>query len=1253
MIERDRVVDFSKIKEVISLPHLLEIQFASYNNNFLQLNVSPTEREDKGLHAIFKKIFPIENTRGTMRLEYISYDLGSPKYTVEECKERNITYCAPLRAKLRLVKLTGEGEVSNAIEQDVYLGDLPLITDRGTFMINGSERVVVNQLHRSPGCYLEEEIHPNGKRLCSVRVIPDHGSWLEFTTDINDVIYAYIDRTKKVLATIFLRALGFEDNDDILKLFYSSKSETISEKIVGKAIVNEVVHPDTGEVLIEAYKELTPDDVKILKELKYSRVKVLNPLEERDIDLILPTLRKDTTRTQEEAITRVFNAVRPGESMDIESSQEILTALFFNPKRYDLGKVGRFKMNLKLGLDIPEDVRILTLEDIVAMLKKLILFVNRKEIADDIDHLGNRRVRSVGELLGNQFMLGLIRMARVVRERMSLRESDSVSPQDLVSARTISAVVNNFFGSSQLSQFMDQTNPLAELNHKRRLSALGPGGLSRERAGFEVRDVHYSQYGRICPIETPEGHNIGLITNMATFSKVDDFGFLATPYRRVVDGQVTSEVVYLNAREEENYTIAQANAKLDEENRFIGKLVRCRRGGEFVMASPLEIQFMDVSPKQVVGVSASLIPFLEHDDANRALMGSNMQRQAVPLLQPEPPIVGTGLENLVARDSGAVIIAKRDGVVKYVDSSKIVIETTGDDSLESWLLGENIDVYNLTKFEMSNQNTCIHNKPLVKEGQSVKAGTVIADGTATKDGYLALGRNILVAFMPWRGYNYEDAIVISERLLEDDTFSSIHIHEYSVEVRETKLGPEETTREVPNVSSEALRNLGDDGIVRIGAYVKPGDVLVGKVTPKGETELTPEERLLQAIFGEKAADVLDTSLKVPPGMEGIVTDIKVFSRKGADKEQKELDAKRLEEMTVDYNKKRKHVIQRRNQRLIELLSDKPVVKNLMSNDNTIIIAKGETFSSKRIVRINWDKVKWDFPITGDDEVDLAVRNLVIASESALQKLKERLENEEEKVKRGEDLSPGVLKLIKVYIARKSKIQIGDKIAGRHGNKGVVSMIVPKEDMPFLPDGTPVDIILNPLGVPSRMNVGQLLETHLGWAAKTLGITCICPVFEGASVDEIKELLKRAGLPTSGKTILYDGVTGEPFDNEVVVGYIYMMKLNHLVEDKIHARSTGPYSLVTQQPLGGKAQFGGQRFGEMEVWALEGYGAAYTLREILTLKSDDVMGRAKLYESIVRNENPPVPGIPESFNVLVKELQSLCLNVELQKIEEEE
>ena len=1254
--------NFAKLETVMEIPNLLAVQLDSFRD-FLQIDFPPDKRDRKGLQAVFQDVFPISDARGNFSLEFVSYKIGNPKYTVEECQERDLTFAVPLKATLRLIvwESTGEGDkrIKNVIEQEVYLGELPFITEGGTFVINGAERVIVSQLHRSPGVFFDEEIHPNGKRLYSARIIPYRGSWVEFSLDINDIMYVHIDRRRKIPVTILLRALGYVTDADILGLFYPVENvkitKTVSakdEELIGRILAADVVHPGTGEVIGESNSDFTSDMLSEIREAGLREIKLLDkPKGVQDTDIIIKTLRKDRAKTQEEALAKIYNLLRPGDPPSSETTKGLLDKLFFNARRYDLAQVGRYKLNMRLGLEVPIETVTLTHDDFLAIIRYLVQLRLGEGFTDDIDHLGNRRIRSVGELLSNQFSVGLSRMARIIRERMSLQDADQITPYDLINARTISAVIKTFFGSSQLSQFMDQTNPLAELTHKRRLSALGPGGLTRERAGFEVRDVHYTHYGRICPIETPEGPNIGLISSLATYARVNQFGFLETPYRKVRDGRVSEEIAYLTADADDKNIMAQANAPLTKDGRFKNDRVACRKRGDFPVVAPKEIQYMDVSPKQLVSAAAALIPFLEHDDANRALMGSNMQRQSVPLLRTEAPLVGTGLEEKVARDSGAVVVAKRAGIVDSVSADVLYIRHFGKKQEEEDFTGfGGLDIYRLTKFRRSNQDTCINQRPLVYPGERVKKDQIIADGPATSQGELALGVNVLVAFMPWEGYNFEDAILVSEKLIRDDCFTSIHIEELEIQVRDTKRGPEEITKEIPNVGEEALKNLDEDGIVRIGARIQAGDILVGKVTPKGETELSPEERLLRAIFGEKAGDVRDASLKAPPGMDGVVIDVKVFSRRERDERGKKEEKKKVDRIRREERRKIKSVIDRRNERILALLDGATTKRVDDPVSDRRLITAGRKVSAKLFEDLDWDTIPWADGITADEEANERALRIFEAARIVVEDIHLQAEKEVERITRGDELPPGVVKLVKVYVSRKRKLSVGDKMAGRHGNKGVVAKILPEEDMPYLPDGTPVEIILNPLGVPSRMNLGQILETHLGWAAKKLDQPMATPVFDGASIDEIKKHLKEADLPISGKTNLFDGRTGERFDNEITVGYIYMLKLSHLVDDKIHARSIGPYSLVTQQPLGGKAQFGGQRFGEMEVWALEAYGAAHTLQELLTVKSDDVTGRSRVYEAIVKGENPPKPGIPESFNVLVKELQSLALDVHLEEVE---
>jgi DNA-directed RNA polymerase subunit beta len=1251
-LERLRKIErksFSKLKSDADIPNLLDVQLKSYQD-FMQADVEPEKRENKGLQAVFKSIFPISDVRENYSLEFVKYMLGTPRYTIRECLERNMSFAAPLKATLRLLVRESQGKsktVKDIIEQDVFLGELPLITEKGTFIINGAERVVVSQLHRSPGVFFDEETHPSGKRLFTARIIPYRGSWVEFSLDINDVMHVNIDSRRKIPATILLRALGYSTDEDILSLFYQVEKVELSgkkAKLVGRICAETRVDKNTGEVIISAGDTITEDILDRLKELEVNKLKLLVFDSQKDVDIILHTLKKDSTKSQIEALMKMYSLLRPGESPSEELAQSLLEKIFFTAKRYDLGEVGRYMINHRLNLDIPLNVTILNKQDFVSIIKYLVGLAKGEGNVDDIDHLGNRRARTVGELLANQFSIGLSRMARTIRERMSLKGTETtLTPHDLVNARTVSSVIETFFGSSQLSQFMDQTNPLSELTHKRRLSALGPGGLTRERAGFEVRDVHHTHYGRMCPIETPEGPNIGLIASLSTFARINEYGFLETPYRKVKKGKVTDESEYLTADREDNFVIAQASEPLHKDGKFVNTMVKARHRGDFLVIPPEKVDYMDVSPKQLVSVAAALIPFLEHDDANRALMGSNMQRQAVPLLVTEPPLIGTGMEKKTALDSGATVVAKRDGVVESVTANKIIVHPA-DHSSEVDI--SEVDEYELLKFSRTNQDTCINQKPLVEAGDKVKKGECIADGAATSAGELALGANVLVAFMPWRGYNFEDAIIVSENLAEDDRFTSIHIEEFELQVRETKRGAEEITREIPNVSEEALANLDERGIIRVGAEVEAGDVLVGKVTPKGETELSPEERLLRAIFGEKAGDVKDASLKAPPGMKGIVIDTKIFSRKERAEDVKKAEKNEIARLRRGLQKQMEILKSLRDEKLGKLLDGHTSKTIRTAKDNSIIFRAGFKFKEDSLKKMEVDDLVAEEGFTQDPKINKKVETLLSNYQDLVNRKEAQFEVDSEKVIRGAELPPGVVQLAKVSVATKRKLSVGDKVAGRHGNKGVISKIVPKWDMPYLPDGTPVELILNPLGVPSRMNVGQLLETHLGWAAKEGGYFVSCPVFDGADLDEIKQALQEQNLPESGKTTLYDGMTGKPFDEPITVGYIYMMKLSHLVDDKIHARSIGPYSLVTQQPLGGKAQFGGQRFGEMEVWALEAYGAAYTLQEMLTVKSDDVAGRSRVYEAIVKGENPPEPGIPESFNVLVKELQSLGLDVEL-------
>ncbi|MFC1699859.1 DNA-directed RNA polymerase subunit beta [Candidatus Omnitrophota bacterium] len=1219
-------VNFGRLPKVMDLPNLVEIQTKSFVD-FLQLNRNKNKRENKGLQEIFKSVFPIESFDKSYKLEFLHYTLARPKYEIDECLRLGVSYAAPLKVSLRLRSKT------DTKEQEVYLGDLPLMTNIGSFIINGDERVVVSQLHRSPGISFEETTHPSGKRLLSCRMIPYRGAWIEIEFDINDVLHAVIDRRKKVLVTDLLRTFDCEKDEDILAAFCGLEKVgpanlTTLRKYIGRILARSVLDPQSGKVIIERFEQLDEEMIKKLSGLSgIDKVYFLK----QHLREITNTLKRSRVQTKAEAFLEIYRKLRPADPATPEAAAALLERMFFDPRRYHLGRVGRYILNRKLKLNNPLDQRLLDLETIIAAIKNLIDLKNGRGKVDDIDHLGNRRVRTVAELLQNQFRIGLARLERTVRDRMAIYELENMVPHSLVNSKLVSTVIKDFFARSQLSQFMDQTNPLAELTHKRRLSALGPGGLSRERAGFEVRDVHYSHYGRICPIETPEGPNIGLIASLSSYARVNEFGFLETPYRKVINGRVTDTIDYLSADIEDDKVVAQANEPLDKSGNFTNKIVACRFRGDFPKMPRQKVEYMDISPCQLVSAAASLIPFLEHDDANRALMGSNMQRQAVPLMQPGAPLIGTGLEAKVAKDSGAVVVAQQAGTVKHVQSDSIII---GDHT------------YQLKKFKRSNANTCINHRPIVEIGQKVKAGQTIADGAATRGGELALGDNILVAFMPWRGYNFEDAILISEKIIKQDGYTSIHIEEFEIEARNTKLGDEEITRDIPNVGEDALSNLNASGIIRTGAEVTAGDILVGKIAPKSETELSPEEKLLRAIFGEKAGNVRDASLTLPPGIEGIVVDAQVFSRKearGKSKQEVENELKQIKEIKSYFQSQLKEAKKDKEQRLTKLLLGQTVAKEIVdAKTGKKIVAQGSVLTAKKMSKI---KPK-DFPKIKlkNQAREEQIKQVLEFYNDQIHNLNYEHDKEIDKIKRGDELPPGVLKKVVVYVATKRKLSVGDKVAGRHGNKGVVAKILPEEDMPFLPDGTPVDLVLNPLGVPSRMNVGQLLETQLGWAAKTLGFSIASPVFDGASEAQIKEQMLEAGLPGDGKITLHDGWTGEPFDQRVTVGYIYIMKLVHLVDDKIHARSIGPYSLVTQQPLGGKAQFGGQRFGEMEVWALEAYGAAYTLQELLTVKSDDVTGRTRVYEAIVKGENMFNPGRPESLNVLIKELQGLGLDV---------
>jgi DNA-directed RNA polymerase subunit beta len=1294
-------LNFGKVPPILDIPNLIEIQKKSFEK-FLQKDIPAEQKEDSGLQAAFLSVFPILDYNETASIEFLGYTLGEPKFSVRDCLQKGITHAAPLKIKVKLnlweFELKGSKRLKESREEDVYIGEMPLMTNTGTFVINGTERVVVSQLHRSPGVFFSHDkgkTHASGRLLYSARVIPSRGSWLDFEFDTKDLLYVRIDRRRKLPATIVLKALGYS-NEDLLKIFYPieainiqgnkfsrSVSEVLAglkssvnitvpdtkelivkegskitrgaikkmeasaiktipisrEEIIGRITLKDIIDPSTGEVVLEGNEIITESAFTKILSLKIESLSLLFIDSVHYLPSLRDTLLTDKVSTQEEALIEIYKKLRPGEPPTLGAAKDLFNGLFFDPKRYDLSPVGRLKLNKRLNIGVPLETRILTDKDIVEIVRYLFNLRTGKGEVDDIDHLGNRRVRRVGELLENQFRIGLVRMERTIKEKMTLTELETAMPHDLINSKPVMASLKEFFGSSQLSQFMDQTNPLSEITHKRRLSALGPGGLTRERAGFEVRDVHPTHYGRICPIETPEGPNIGLITSLATYARVNDFGFIEVPYRKVVNGRVTKTIDYLSAIDGEKYIIAEATSPMDEKGNLTGETVSARAGGDFRMVSPQEVEYMDVSPKQIVGVSASLIPFLENDDANRALMGSNMQRQAVPLLNPEAPIVGTGMEHVAARDSGAIVVSGCEGIVESVDASRIVVRNTKD--------SKGAEIHSLIKFQRSNQATCINQKTLVNVGDVVKPGDILADGPCTEMGELALGKNVLVAFMPWGGYNFEDAILLSERLVKEDVFTSVHIEEFNVEARETKLGPEEITRDIPNVGEEALKDLDESGIIRMGAEVKPGDILVGKVTPKGETQLTPEEKLLRAIFGEKAEEVKESCLYVPPGIEGTIVDVRIFSRKGTAKDEraKSIEEEDIQRLQRDLEEETRISKEEKFRKLRGFLIGQSVSEDVKDyKTKEIICPKGKKLTEKHLERIK-DEYLMRIKIVNDD-IREKMESVHSESNYYIRYLDMRYEEMIERLKRGDELPPGVNKVVKTFIAMKRKIQIGDKMAGRHGNKGVVATVMPEEDMPYLPDGRPVDIVLNPLGVPSRMNVGQVLETHLGWAAKALGLMVATPVFEGAKESEIKDLLKKAKLPTGGQMTLHDGKTGEAFDKPVTVGYMYMLKLHHLVDDKIHARSIGPYSLVTQQPLGGKAQFGGQRLGEMEVWALEAYGASYTLQEFLTVKSDDVTGRARMYEAIVKGDATLEPGVPESFHVLIKELQSLGLDVEL-------
>ncbi len=1262
-------LNFASTKHIPNYPDFLDIQVKSFKD-FFQLETKSDERGNEGLYNTFMENFPITDTRNQFVLEFLDYFIDPPRYTIEECIDRGLTYSVPLKARLKLYCTDPEHEDFETIVQDVYLGTIPYMTPSGTFVINGAERVVVSQLHRSPGVFFGQSFHANGTKLYSARVIPFKGSWIEFATDINSVMYAYIDRKKKLPVTTLFRAIGFERDKDILEIFDLAEeikvSKTGLKKYIGRRLAARVlntwhedfVDEDTGEVVsIERNEIILDRDITLdkdnIEEIIEADVKTIllhkEDNNQADYTIIHNTLQKDPTNSEKEAVEHIYRQLRNAEPPDEETARGIIDKLFFSDQRYNLGEVGRYRMNKKLNLNIPMDKQVLTKEDIITIVKYLIELINSKEEIDDIDHLSNRRVRTVGEQLSAQFGVGLARMARTIRERMNVRDNEVFTPIDLINAKTLSSVINSFFGTNQLSQFMDQTNPLAEITHKRRLSALGPGGLSRERAGFEVRDVHYTHYGRLCPIETPEGPNIGLISSLGVYAKVNSMGFIETPYREVKDGKLNlkDEPVYLSAEEEEGKLIAQANIEVDDKGNILEEKVIAKQDADFPVVEPKELDYADVAPNQIASISASLIPFLEHDDANRALMGSNMMRQAVPLLRPESPIVGTGLERQVASDSRVLINAEGEGVVEYVDADKVTIKYDRTEQERAVSFDTDDKTYNLIKFRKTNQSTCINLKPIVRKGDRVKKGQVLCEGYATQNGELALGRNLKVAFMPWKGYNFEDAIVISEKVVRDDIFTSIHIDDYTLEVRDTKLGNEELTNDIPNVSEEATKDLDENGMIRIGAEVNPGDILIGKITPKGESDPTPEEKLLRAIFGDKAGDVKDASLKATPSLHGVVLDKKIFTRIVKDKRKRSKDKEDIDKLEADFLVKFNELRNTLIDKLFAIVNGK-TSQGVMNDLGEEILPKGKKFTQKMLMAVedfaHLTKGTW----TADKETNDMVTDLVHNYKIKLNDLQGALRREKFTITVGDELPSGILKLAKVYIAKKRKLKVGDKMAGRHGNKGIVARIVRHEDMPFLEDGTPVDIVLNPLGVPSRMNIGQIYETVLGWAGMNLGKKFATPIFDGASLDQINELTDEAGIPRFGHTYLYDGGTGERFHQPATVGVIYMLKLGHMVDDKMHARSIGPYSLITQQPLGGKAQFGGQRFGEMEVWALEAYGASSTLREILTVKSDDVIGRAKTYEAIVKGETMPEPGLPESFNVLMHELKGLGLDIRLEE-----
>ena len=1262
--ENTERISFSRTKIKSTYPDFLNIQIQSFQD-FFQLETNPEDRVNEGLYKVFSENFPISDSRNNFVLEFLEYFIDPPRYSIDECFERGLSYSVPLKAKLKLYCTDPEHEDFETIIQDVYLGQIPYMTPRGTFVINGAERVIVSQLHRSPGVFFGTSFHANGQQLFSARIIPFRGSWMEFTTDINNVMYAYIDRKKKLPVTTLLRAIGFESDKDILEIFDLAQeikaTKANLKKVVGsklaarvvRAWIEDFVDEDTGEVVSIERAEVVIDRETILENehielILDSGVETIlihkDDSENIDYSTIFNTLQKDTTNTEKEAVEYIYRQLRNAEPPDEETARGIIERLFFSDKRYDLGDVGRYRINRKLSLTVPDEIKVLTKEDIISIIRYLIEMINDKQEIDDIDHLSNRRVRTVGEQLYAQFGVGLARMARTIRERMNVRDNEVFTPMDLINAKTLSAVINSFFGTNQLSQFMDQTNPLSELTHKRRISALGPGGLSRERAGFEVRDVHYTHYGRLCTIETPEGPNIGLISSLCVFARINKLGFIETPYKPVVNGKVdlNAEEVFLNAEEEEDKIIAQANTLLDNDGSFVSERVKVRHLADYPIEEPNNVHYIDMAPNQIASIAASLIPFLEHDDANRALMGSNMMRQAVPLLRPEAPIVGTGIERPIAHDSRVLLTAEGDGIVEYVDADEITIRFTRmeDDRLVSF--DDDVKTYKLIKFKRTNQSTAINLKPIVRKGQKVKKGQTLCEGYATQNGELALGRNLMVAFMPWKGYNFEDAIVISEKVVKDDLFTSLHIEEFVLEVRDTKRGVEELTNDIPNVAAEATKELDENGLIRIGAEVNEGDILIGKITPKGESDPTPEEKLLRAIFGDKAGDVKDASLKAPPSMKGVVIDKKLFSKVIKDRTTKSKEKDAIEILEKEFKKDTTELTNNLVDKLMILVSGK-VSQGVYNNFKEELIPKKIKFAQKQLLGIDYLTVnphRWTTDKQKNQQIADLINNYIIKYKELLGIL-----NRKKHVAMvGDELPSGIVKMAKVYVARKRKLKVGDKMAGRHGNKGIVAKIVREEDMPFLEDGTPVDIVLNPLGVPSRMNLGQIYETVLGWAGKELGLKFSTPIFDGAEIEDIDEYINKANLPKNGKTYLYDGGTGERFDQPATVGYIYMMKLHHMVDDKMHARSIGPYSLITHQPLGGKAQFGGQRFGEMEVWALEAFGAANILQEMLTVKSDDVIGRARAYENIVKGENMPKAGTPESFNVLVHELRGLGLNI---------